>query len=82
MHLSEAIHDYSAYARHELGHATTTYYCYISWQRNFAAWLAEKGMSDPKVAEITPELIRRYQYALSGRKLRPRTEVISKGGAT
>lgn len=73
MVLSEAIHDYCQYARHELGHTTATYYSYVSWQRNFAAWLADQGMPDPPIQEVTASVIRRYQYSLSGRNLRPRT---------
>jgi site-specific recombinase XerD len=73
MVLSEAIQDYGDYIRHELGHATTTFYSYRSWQRNFARWLAENGMPDPLVREVGVSLIRRYAYHLSGRGLRPRT---------
>lgn len=73
MVLSEAIEDYRTYARHALGHAVTTHHSYISWQRNFAGWLAEQSLPDPPIGEITPALVRRYSYTLTGRKLRPRT---------
>jgi site-specific recombinase XerD len=71
--LSEAIRDYSEFIRHELGHSLTTYYSYVSWQRNFARWLTEQGMPDSPVQEVSTTLIRRYSYSLSGRNLRPRT---------
>lgn len=70
---SEAVEDYGKHARYELGHTTSTYHSYVSWQRNFAQWLEEQGLPDPPVAQITGNLIRRYSYSLSGRKLRPRT---------
>jgi site-specific recombinase XerD len=73
MVLSEAIEDYGQFIRHELGHARTTYHAYVSWQRNFARWLAEEGMPDPPVTQITESLVRRYSYSLSSRNLRPRT---------
>jgi hypothetical protein len=73
MVLSEAIGDYGEYARHKLGHTTSTYYSYVSWQRNFARWLAANGTCDPPVQEITAQVVRRYSYSLSGRNLRPRT---------
>jgi len=73
MILSEAIEDYGQFIRHELGHATTTYHAYVSWQRNFARWLDANGHSDPPVTEITEALVRRYSYSLSARNLRPRT---------
>jgi site-specific recombinase XerD len=73
MVLSEAIRDFAAYSRHELGHTRKTNLCYLSRQRNFARWLEEQGHSDPPVHEISPELIRRYFYSLSARRLRPRT---------
>lgn len=73
MVLSEAIRDFGEYARHELGHTTSTYYSYVSWQRRFARWVAEQGFPDPPVHEITPNLVRRFSYALAGQKLRPRT---------
>jgi site-specific recombinase XerD len=73
MHLSEAIRDYCDYARHELGHTTTTHLTYQSRLRHFLRWLAQNGVEDPPVGEVTPALIRRYSYSLSGRNLRPRT---------
>jgi site-specific recombinase XerD len=73
MVLSEAIRDFGEYARHELGHTTSTYHSYVSWQRNFAGWLAEQGLPDPPIQEISASLVRRYSYSLSGRNLRPRT---------
>jgi len=73
MVLSEAIRDFGEYARHELGHSASTYYTYRTWQRSFARWLEEQGLPDPPVQEIGDSLIRRFSYALSGRKLRPRT---------
>lgn len=73
MVLTDAIEEYGTYSRHELGHTTSTYYSYVSWQRNFAQWLEGQGFVDPPVREITTNLIRRYSYSLSGRNLRPRT---------
>jgi len=73
MVLSEAIRDFGEYSRHELGHTTSTYYSYVSWQRRFAAWLAEQGLPDPPVQEISVSLVRRFTYALGGANLRPRT---------
>jgi len=73
MLLSEAIQDFHDCARHELGHTTSTSYAYASWQRNFARWLAETGLPDPPVAEISVNLVRRYSYHQSSRGLRPRT---------
>lgn len=73
MVLSEAIQDYGEFMRHELGQAATTYHVYVSWQRNFARWLAETGIPDPPVTEISTSLIRRYSYSMSSRGLRPRT---------
>jgi len=73
MVLSEAIRDFGEYSRHELGHSTATYFSYVSWQRNFASWLADRGLGDPSLPDVTPDLVRRYSYSLSGRNLRPRT---------
>ena len=73
MKLSEAIRDYGDYCRHELGHTTSTYYSYVSWQRNFAKWLEGQELHDPNVREITAGVIRRFSYSLSARDLRPRT---------
>lgn len=73
MVLSDAIKDYGSYSRCELGHTESTYHSYVSWQRNFAAYLAENGLPDPPISEVTATLIRRYAYALAGRNLRPRT---------
>jgi site-specific recombinase XerD len=73
MVLSDAIGDYSQFARHELGHSPNTYHAYVSWQRNFARWLADNGMPDPPVKEISGALIRRWSYYLSGGNRRPRT---------
>jgi integrase/recombinase XerC len=71
--LSEAIRDYLDYARYEAGHSAKTLKCYQTRQREFERWLAEQGFSDPPIDEITTELIRRFSYSLSARKLRPRT---------
>jgi site-specific recombinase XerD len=73
MVLSEAVRDFGEYSRCELGHTTATYYSYISWLHNFAAWLEEQGQPDPPVQEITASLIRRFSYALNAKGLRPRT---------
>lgn len=73
MLLSEAIEDFRNCARHELGHTASTSYAYASWQRNFANWLAENGLADPAIGEITANLIRRYGYQMANRNCRPRT---------
>jgi site-specific recombinase XerD len=73
MVLSEAIADFRTYARAELGRTTSTCYCYTSWQNNFARWLAEQGLPDPPIQEITAALVRRYSYHLTGKNDRPRT---------
>jgi site-specific recombinase XerD len=73
MLLSEAIRDFAAYARTELGHTPATIITYASRQRHFARWLAGRGLAAPVVSEVTPDLIRRYQYALSAQNLRPRS---------
>jgi integrase/recombinase XerC len=73
MVLSQAIQDWREYARHELGSGATTCINYTAWLRHFARWLAEQGLQDPPVQEISVHLVRRYSYALSGRNLRPRT---------
>jgi site-specific recombinase XerD len=73
MVLSEAIRDYGECARHELGHTTSTYYTYVCWHRRFARWLAEQGLDDPPIGDVSASLIRRFSYSLSGSNLRPRT---------
>jgi site-specific recombinase XerD len=73
MTFSEAIDDYSTCARHELGHSQATYYSYIASLKQFARWLQEHGQPDPPIGEITPQLLRRYHFAVVGQNLRPRT---------
>ncbi len=70
MVLSEAILDFADYSRHELGHTRRTNVCCMSRLRHFMRWLEEQGHPDPSVHDITPELIRRYDYATVAYKLR------------
>jgi hypothetical protein len=44
MLLSEAIQDFDAYSRHELGHSPRTNLCYMSRLRHLSRWLAEQGI--------------------------------------
>jgi integrase/recombinase XerC len=73
MVLSDAIAEYWEYAQGEEGHTKATLFTYRGWLKNFGKWLEGQGFSDPEVSEITTNLIRRYSYSLTGRKLRPRT---------
>jgi site-specific recombinase XerD len=71
--LSVAINDYGTSARHELGHAKTTYYCYSGRLMQFARWLAENGQPDPELHEISYDTIRRYYFSVVNQNVRPRT---------
>jgi integrase/recombinase XerD len=73
MFLSEAIEDYAAYSRGELGHSQNTVYTYRSRQRLFLAWLAKNETPDREVEKVTAYHIRRYSYFLSSRGQRPRS---------
>src|SRR5262249_34302862 len=59
----------------ECGHTRNTIKAYRQHLRVFAEWLAEQGMPDPEVRELTPTLARRYMYHLDGKGLRPRTRI-------
>jgi site-specific recombinase XerD len=73
MTFSEAIDDYHTHARHEPGHSQATYYSYVATFKQVAHWLKESGHSDPLIQEITPQLLRRYYFSITGQNLRPRT---------
>jgi hypothetical protein len=67
MTFSEAIEDYRACARHELGHSRATYYSYVAILKQFARWLEGIGQPDPPVQAITPQLLRRYHFSVVAR---------------
>jgi hypothetical protein len=63
MTILEAIDDYCAIARHELGHSQATDYAYVAAMRRFARWLAANGQPDPPVGDVTAQLLRRNTSA-------------------
>jgi site-specific recombinase XerD len=73
MFLSEAIDDFFAYARAELGHTQKTLLTYRSRQRQFATWLTTTVLPDAKVEDVSAQHIWRYTYSRSGQGLRPRS---------
>ena len=50
-----------------------THICYQSKLRHFHRWLTENGYPAPSTDCLTLTLLRRFQYYLSGKGLRPRT---------
>ena len=73
MTIEEAAADYLSYLRHERMSAKTTLYTYSSWLNSFRKWLTESGSPEADLSLLTTPTLRSYQYALSARKLRPRT---------
>jgi site-specific recombinase XerD len=73
MLLSDALQEFGPYSRHELGHSPQTNLCYLSRLRQFSRWLEEQGHRDPPIHTISPDLVRRYSFWLSGQMVRPRT---------
>lgn len=56
MVLSEAIREFCHYARHELRRTDATWRCYAASQRHFGRWLADQGLPDPPVRDISANL--------------------------
>ena len=73
MLLSDAINDFLNYARHEQGYAVSSCKQRQSWLRHLHQWLVDNGYPTPTTDDLNTIVLRRFQYSLSGRKLRPRT---------
>jgi site-specific recombinase XerD len=74
LNLSQALHDYCHFGRHELSHSKATFISYRSKLRQFSRWLEENWQPDPPVQEITRQTIRSYYFSLVNRGVRPRTQ--------
>lgn len=73
MQLLSLAEDFLQYLRHEQNATPFTCRDYRSQLRHFFAWIAAHGYPQPRLTDFTTPLLRRYQYSLSGRGLRPRT---------
>lgn len=74
MLLSDAGRDYIQYIKHEQGYSPRTVEVYQSRFRRFeGTWLPANGYPDADLTAFSAPVLRRYLYALSDRKLRPRT---------
>jgi integrase/recombinase XerD len=74
MKLSVALEDYGTSARHDLKHAQSTYYNYSGRLMQLSRWLAENGMPDPELHDISHETLRRYYLSVINQGVRPRTQ--------
>ena len=73
MSIEDVITEYLLYIRHERGLARRTCQVYTSWLHHFQGFLAECQYPDPALDLFCTPVLRRYLYALSERKLRPRS---------
>jgi site-specific recombinase XerD len=73
--LQDAIEEYLLYLHHEQNASPNTSKCYQYALRRFTDWLAQQGLSTPRVHEVSTVLARRYLYHLNDCGLRPRTRL-------
>ena len=73
MTLKDAAADYLQFLRHEQGATATTCRTYANGLRSFLRWLDENGHPNASTFDLSTPTLRRYQYDLSARNLRPRT---------
>ena len=72
--LEDAKTDYLQFLKHEQGVTATTYRTYQARLNAFLRWMqSEAGYKEPTVADYTTAVLRRFQYHLSNKGLRPRT---------
>ena len=70
MLLSEAVRDFNAYSRHELGHSPRTNLCYVSRQRHFLRWLEQEA---PRKSGRSGIGVENYDWYLANVQLVPWT---------
>lgn len=73
MLLDDAVRDFLCYLRAEQGATAATHKCYQNRLRHFLRWLAENGYPDAGLDVFNTSTLRRYQYTLSSKGLRPRS---------
>ena len=74
MLLQDAMTDFLNYVLHERGLTKNTHKGYQAQLRHFHKWLVnEQEIKAPQTSHLTIETLRRFQYSLSERGLRPRS---------
>jgi integrase/recombinase XerD len=73
MLVSDAVRDYLSYIINERGLSIHTRRCYQTQLGHFQRWAADNGYPDPTAECLTTAVLRRFQYSLSARGLRPRS---------
>jgi integrase/recombinase XerD len=73
MLLSDATRDYLSYIKHERGLSYNTHRCYQAQLLHVQRWLTVSGYPEPSTDCLSVPILRRFQYGLSARGLRPRT---------